>query len=119
MPLLPPFYPHTTSNFTSISFFIPSINTVFYLIERIIQYFILLNDCDKEQCVEANRSLALATSYTTSFSIVLNYALPLITDATNKCDETPLGIAELRDYKYIVDYLKTRQESFPGQPGKL
>ncbi len=39
-----------TPNSTSISFFIPPINTVFYLIERIIQYFILLNDCDdKEQ----------------------------------------------------------------------
>ena len=50
-------------NFTSISFFIPPINTVFYLIERIIQYFILLNDCDKEQkrraCVEATRSTAV------------------------------------------------------------
>ena len=40
-------------NFTSISFFIPPINTVFYLIERIIQYFILLNDCDKEQKKES------------------------------------------------------------------
>ncbi len=79
----------------------------------------MIKNRKRRACVEANRSLALATSYTTSFSIVLNYALPLITDATNKCDETPLGIAELRDYKYIVDYLKTRQESFPGQPGKL
>ena len=55
--LLPPFYPHATSllfpNSTSISFFIPPINTVFYLIERIIQYFILLNDCDKEQKKES------------------------------------------------------------------
>ena len=40
-------------NFTSISFFIPPINTVFYLIERLIQYFILLNDCDKEQKKES------------------------------------------------------------------
>ena len=70
--LLPPFYhPSTTllpsrdfpiqallfPNSTSISFFIPPINTVFYLIERLIQYFILFNDCDKERkrraCVEA------------------------------------------------------------------
>ena len=55
-----------TPNSTSISFFIPPINTVFYLIERIIQYFILLNDCDKEQkkerasCVEATQKLLLA-----------------------------------------------------------
>ncbi len=40
-------------NSTSISFFIPPINTVFYLIERLIQYFILLNDCDKEQKKES------------------------------------------------------------------
>ncbi len=37
-------------NSTSISFFIPPINTVFYLIE---QYFVLLNDCDKEQKKES------------------------------------------------------------------
>ena len=47
-------------NSTSISFFIPPINTVVYLIERIIQYFILFNDSDKEQkrraCVEATSS---------------------------------------------------------------
>ena len=40
-------------NSTSISFFIPPINTVFYLIERLIQYFILLNDSDKEQKKES------------------------------------------------------------------
>ncbi len=33
-------------NSTSISFFIPPINTVFYLIEQLIQYFVLLNGCD-------------------------------------------------------------------------
>ncbi len=38
---------------TSISFFIPPINTVFYLIEQLIQYFVLLNDCDKEQKKES------------------------------------------------------------------
>ena len=44
-------------NSTSISFFIPPINTVFYLIERLRQYFILLNDVIKNRkrraCVEA------------------------------------------------------------------
>ena len=40
-------------NSTSISFFLPPINTVFYLIERLRQYFILLNDCDKEQKKES------------------------------------------------------------------
>ncbi len=50
-------------NFTSISFFIPPINTVFYLIERIIQYFILLNDCDKEQKKES-----LCRGYTAAFT---------------------------------------------------
>ncbi len=40
-------------NSTSISFFIPPINTVFYLIERLIQYFVLLNNCDKEQKKES------------------------------------------------------------------
>ena len=40
-------------NSTSIYFFIPPINTVFYLIERLRQYFILLNDCDKEQKKES------------------------------------------------------------------
>ena len=44
-------------NSTSISFFIPPINTVFYLIERIIQYFILLNDMIKRACVEATIKL--------------------------------------------------------------
>ena len=45
-------------NSTSISFFNPPINTVFYLIERLRQYFILLNDVIKNRkrraCVEAN-----------------------------------------------------------------
>ncbi len=50
-------------NSTSISFFIPPINTVFYLIERIIQYFILLNDCDKEQKKES-----LCRGYTAAFT---------------------------------------------------
>ncbi len=40
-------------NSTSISFFIPPINTVFYLIEHLMQYFVLLNDCDKEQKKES------------------------------------------------------------------
>ena len=44
-------------NSTSISFFIPPINTVFYLTERLRQYFILLNDVIKNRkrraCVEA------------------------------------------------------------------
>ncbi len=39
--------------YSSISFFIPPINTVFYLIEQLIQYFVLLNDCDKEQKKES------------------------------------------------------------------
>ncbi len=43
-------------NSTSISFFIPPINTVFYLIEQLINtVFVLLNDCDKEQIVIKNR----------------------------------------------------------------
>ncbi len=57
-------------NFTSISFFIPPINTVFYLIERIIQYFILLNDCDKEQKKE---SLCRGYVYMTHALISLSF----------------------------------------------
>ncbi len=45
--------PRSFSNSTAISFFIPPINTVFYLIEQLIQYFVLLNDCDKEQKKES------------------------------------------------------------------
>ena len=53
-------------NSTSISFFIPPINTVFYLIERLRQYFILLNDVIKNRkrraCVEATVAIPLYSS---------------------------------------------------------
>ncbi len=59
----PPFYhPSTVTRLSRLSFFlalplflffIPPINTVFYLIERLIQCFILLNDCDQEQKKES------------------------------------------------------------------
>ena len=69
-------------NSTSISFFIPPINTVFYLIERLRQYFILLNDVIKNRkrraCVEArnktsdeNIRASITTSFTCTSSLVV------------------------------------------------